>query len=148
MALEEKKVRHITNKTIVHITATSLTRQRAVRQPTKRSPLRLTNTSRSTNLPSACKSGGRINANMSCALTTCPSGGRNCPRVPSTIPRRNRSITNHQCASARSLAGFTRRCQTMRYCTSRTASDPVALARRKPLQMTKLLRPLVTTKRS
>ena len=65
----ERQTNH-TQKKSPHHTVTSLTRQRAVRQSIKRSPLCLTNTSRSTNLPSAYKNGGRIDADVAVAALT------------------------------------------------------------------------------
>ena len=49
---------------------------------------------RSTNLRTACSHGECVDAKASHSLTTCPDGGRNCPRAPTTIPLRNCSITN------------------------------------------------------
>ena len=130
-----------TQKKSSHHSVTSLTKQRAVRQPKKHSPLRLTDTSRSTSLHSACKNGRRVDANASSVLTTRPSGGRSCPRVPIAIPLHNCLVTSYHAHPRARSPGFTRQGQSTRYCASRSANTPVALARWKSLQKTKLPRP-------
>ena len=74
---------------------TRLTQQHAVRQPMKRSPLCLTNPSRSANLSATCSHGGRTNANASCVLTTRPGGGRNCPHAPTMMLCQDCSVTDY-----------------------------------------------------
>ena len=62
--------------------------------------------------PSACKNAGRVDANASHALVACPSGGRNCPQVPSALPHLNylgTSLKVHLCTR---LRGFTHQCKT------------------------------------
>ena len=82
---------HFTRK--VHITRLQVSLgSSAVRQPKKRSLLRLTDTSHSTSLHSTRENGGRVDTNASRVLTTRPSGGRNCPRVSIAILRQICSI--------------------------------------------------------
>ena len=110
------------------------------------SPLRLTSALRSTDQLVAPKCSDRLNANALRVLTTRPSGGRSYPRAPSTIPRYQRPVTSNQCASARSLVGV--HAPMSRYCASRTENDAFALVMKEPLQMTKLSRPYLKSRRS
>ena len=89
-----------------------LTEQRAVWQPKKCSPLRLTSPLCSTKLRATHSNGGHVDAKTSHTLTTCHGGGRNSPHIPTTIPLHNYPATNsqlHPCARSRL---FTRHSQS------------------------------------
>ena len=72
--------------------------------------LRLTNNSNSyqlvpTALHHSSKQDSHSDANASCGIANSPSYGRNCPRIPLTIPRPNCLVTSPNNSFACSLAG-------------------------------------------
>ena len=91
---------------------TGLTKQRAVRQLIKRSPLHLTSLLHSTKLRVAHSLGERVDTKASHTLTTCHSGWRTSPRIPTTIPLHNCPITNSQLHPCVRSQLFTRRSQS------------------------------------
>ena len=110
-ALRKGAIRHITNKTTVHITTPRVLLNSAEYGTfAKQLLLRLTTTSNSHCLfPAArcrlSKQGGYANTNATHRTANCPRGGRNCPRIPLTIPRPNYPTTSPHCTSTHSLTG-------------------------------------------
>ena len=102
---------HITNNTTIHITTPRVSLNSAEYGTlARRLPLHLTTTSNSHRLfPVArrclSKRGGCSDANVSRGPANCPSGRRNCSRIPLTILCPNCPITSPNCTSVRSLAG-------------------------------------------
>ena len=112
MVLEGKEVRHITNKTIVHIITQGVSLNSAEYDTLARQlPLCLKTTFTSHRLFPISrrrlpKQSGHTDMNASCKPTNFPSYRRNCPRIPLTIPHPNCPATSPNHTSARSLRGF------------------------------------------